>query len=160
MTRDVRQQRLTEWARAAFGTEEVDNLPQRGLRLLEEATEAFQACGGNAEMAHKLVDYVFGRSIGILGQELGGVAVCLLVLAEVAGLSADDEEAREMHRVLSKPIEHFAARNAAKNADGLLVRALACHKCNKPLALVEAWFDSVNNRYECGPCWEQEWNTP
>lgn len=109
---------MCEWARVAFGASEVDNLPQRALRLLEEAVELFQACGGDPAMAHKLVDFVFERPAGLVGQELGGVAVCTLVLAEVAGCSADGEEVRECERVLAKPVEHFTERNAAKNAAG------------------------------------------
>ena len=66
------------WAEAAFGAEETTSIPQRGLRLLEEAIEAFQACGGDADMAHKIVEHVFAHPAGELGQELGGVAVTTL----------------------------------------------------------------------------------
>jgi hypothetical protein len=120
LPRDERQRRVTEWACAAFGTAEATGLAQRGVRLLEEAIEAFQACGGDEEMAHKLVAYVFARPPGEVGQELGGVAVTVLALAAAAKLSADDEECREVSRVLSKPIAEFAARNASKNAAGFL----------------------------------------
>lgn len=81
--------------------------------------EAYQACGGSEEMAHKLVSYVFSRPTGQLGQELGGVAVTLLCLAASAGLSADMEEQREVRRVLSKPLEEFTARNVLKKEAGL-----------------------------------------
>jgi NTP pyrophosphatase (non-canonical NTP hydrolase) len=112
---------IASWAELAFGRQEATSIPQRGLRLLEEAVEAFQACGGDEAKAHQLVAYVFGRDKGQVGQELGGVAVCVLALAAAAGLSADEEEAREIHRVLSKPLAEFTARNAAKNAAGFLV---------------------------------------
>jgi hypothetical protein len=39
-------------------------LPQRGVRLLEEAIELYQATGATAEMAHRLVDFVFSRPVG------------------------------------------------------------------------------------------------
>ena len=81
--------------------------------------EAFQAAGGDVVLAHRVVNFVFDRPRGELGQELGGVAVCTLLLAAAAGLSADAEERREAQRVLSKPIKEFTARNAAKNAAGL-----------------------------------------
>lgn len=122
-TRDARQNRVSEWCIAAFGIEHSTSLPQRGCRLLEEAIEAYQAAGASAEMAHRLVDYVFGRPVGELGQELGGVAIGLLALAAAAGLSAEGEEVREFDRVLSKPLAQFTARNEAKNAAGF--RALA-----------------------------------
>ncbi len=120
--RNDRQRHMHEWSRAAFGHDEADSPTQRSLRLLEESIEAFQACGGDAAMAHNLIDFVFARPVGELKQELGGIAVCLLVLAEAVGLSADDMELIEMNRVLAKPIEHFTARNAAKNAAGFKAR--------------------------------------
>lgn len=116
--RNARQKIVSEWCRAAFGDKQAMNLPQRGVRLLEEAIEAYQAAGGYATMAHLLVDYVFERPKGQLHQELGGVAVTLLALAEAAGLSADAEEVREIQRVLAKPLTEFKARNATKNAAG------------------------------------------
>jgi hypothetical protein len=116
--RATRQGQIADWTVAAFGREEATGLPQRGVRLLEEAIEAYQATGGTVEMGHKLLDFVFARPVGSLHQEIGGVSVCLLALAAAAGLSADDEEAREVARVLAKPLAEFAARNRAKNEAG------------------------------------------
>lgn len=118
--RDHRQAKIFTWTQAAFTVEQATSLPQRGLRLLEEAVEAYQAVGGDPAMAHRLVDFVFSRPVGELGQELGGISVCLLALAAAAGLSADAEEQREVARVLAKPVEEFQRRNAAKNAAGFL----------------------------------------
>lgn len=129
LPRDKRQEMIASWAELAFGNAEATSIPQRGLRLLEEATEAFQACGGDEEIAHKLVTYVFGRDKGEIGQELGGVAVCVLALAAAAKLSADEEECREINRVLSKSLSEFTARNAAKNAAGFKLDGAA----RKPL---------------------------
>ena len=119
--RDDRQHMIADWAKAAFGHDQVTSIPQRGLRLLEEAIEAFQACGGDEAMAHKLVAFVFARPPGTVGQELGGVAVTVLLLAAAAGLSADEEESREVRRVLSKPLREFTERNASKNAAGFKI---------------------------------------
>lgn len=118
--RDQRQEMLASWAELAFGRDEATSVPQRGLRLLEEAIEAFQAAGGDEAIAHKLVAFVFARPAGTVGQELGGVAVTTLLLAAAAGVSADDEEAREIHRVLSKPLKEFTKRNEDKKAAGFL----------------------------------------
>lgn len=120
VSRDDRQAAVLRWSCAAFSKEQATSLPQRGLRLLEEATEAFQSCGGDEEMAHRMVAYVFGRPPGRIGQEIGGVSVCVLALAAAAGMSADGEECQEIARVLSRPIEEFARRNKAKNDAGLL----------------------------------------
>lgn len=111
-SRDKRQQVVLDWTIRAFGH---DTLKQRALRMLEEAIELYQACGLESAQAHCLVDYVFGRPIGNIPQELGGLGVCVLALAERACLSADDCEMEEIERVLSKPIEHFQKRNQTKN---------------------------------------------
>jgi hypothetical protein len=118
MNRDARQRLVRVWAIAAFGKDEATSVPQRGVRMLEEAIEAAQAAGVTADMAHELVTYVFGRPTGELVQELGGLAVTTLLLAEAALMSADIAECTEISRVLAKPVEHFALRNAAKNAAG------------------------------------------
>ena len=123
LPRDQRQTMIASWVELAFGRAEATSVPQRGLRLLEEAIEAFQACGGEEAIAHRLVAHVFARPPGEIGQELGGVAVTTLALAAAAGLSADEEEAREIHRVLSKPIREFTERNARKNAAGFKIVA-------------------------------------
>lgn len=119
--RDSRQRRVAEWCAAAFGADHAASIPQRGIRLLEEAIEAYQACGCTEEMAHRLVKHVFANEPGKLNQEIGGVSVTMLALAEAANLSAEVEEIREVERVLAKPLEHFAKRNAAKNAAGFNV---------------------------------------
>jgi hypothetical protein len=119
--RDARQAAILAWAKLAFSEDQATSLPQRGIRLLEEAIEAYQACGGQRDAADRLVGYVFSREPGELGQELGGVAVTTLCLAAAAGLSADRCEQHEVRRVLSRPIEEFTRRNQAKNDAGFLV---------------------------------------
>ena len=71
--RDERQREIASWASATFGADQASSVPQRALRMLEEAIEAYQAAGGDAAMAHKLVDFMFGRPKGELAQEIGGV---------------------------------------------------------------------------------------
>lgn len=116
--RDRRQRTIGNWCREAFGQLQAGSLPQRGLRLAEEAIEAAQACDTPAELLHQLIDHVYKKAPDPLPRELGGVAVTLLALAEAAGLSADECETREIDRVLSKPIDVFKQRNRAKNALG------------------------------------------
>lgn len=116
-TREVERRRTAE----AEHHEHALSVQQRAVRLLEEAIEAYQSAGADVAMAHRLVDYVFGRMPGALSQELGGIGVTLLALAEAAGLDAEVEEVREVRRVMSKPLEHFRERNAAKNEAGFEV---------------------------------------
>jgi len=116
-----RQRRVAAWCANAFGADHAASIPQRGIRLLEEAIEAAQSAGCKPDMCHRLIDHVFSKEPGKMHQELGGVGITLLALAEASGLDADAEEKREMDRVLAKPLSHFAARNAAKNAAGFNV---------------------------------------
>jgi NTP pyrophosphatase (non-canonical NTP hydrolase) len=122
--RDLRQARTHAWCVAAFGEHDACSLPLRGLRLVEEAIEAAQASGCDAATIHRLVDHVYAKPVGELVQELGGVGVTLLNLAQAAGLSADRAERLEIERVLSRPLRDFAARNAAKKAAGFDVPAV------------------------------------
>jgi hypothetical protein len=148
--RDDRQAKIFAWTQAAFSIEQATSLPQRGIRLLEEAIEAFQAVGGDPAQAHKLVDFVFSRPVGDLHQELGGVSVCLLALAAAAGLSADAEEQREASRVLAKPVEEFRRRNEAKNAAGFL--ALTARAWTVTFREGDAtWHDGPGWYYTTGP---------
>lgn len=71
-------------------------------------------------MAHKLVDFVFSRPVGLLEREIGGVSITLLALAAAAGVSADKCEREEFVRILSKPVDYFTERNKAKNEAGFL----------------------------------------
>lgn len=119
--RDRRQSDTHAWCVAAFGDHDARSVPQRGLRLAEEAIETAQACGCDPAMLHRLIDHVYAKPVGELPQELGGLGVTLLALAEAAGISADEAEQHELLRVRAKPLSHFAARNAAKKAAGFHV---------------------------------------
>jgi len=121
--RDRRQADTHAWCVAAFGDHAARSIPQRGLRLMEEAIETAQACGCDPAMLHLLIDHVYAKPVGGLREELGGLGVTVLALAEAAGLSADDAESREVERVRAKPLAHFAERNAAKKAAGFHVSA-------------------------------------
>lgn len=120
MGRTDRQQAVADWCNAAFGARHANDLEHRGLRLVEEAIEAAQSVNCDPEVLHKLIDYVYARPPGTLDQELGGVGVTLLAMANAAGADADKLEQREVDRVLSKPIEHFAKRNREKDEAGFV----------------------------------------
>lgn len=120
-TRDQRQAEVQAWCVAAFGDHDALFVPQRGLRLVEEAIETAQACGCDPELLHRLIDHIYAKPVGDLPQELGGLGVTILALAAAAGISADAAEASEVARVRAKPLSHFAARNAVKTAAGFHV---------------------------------------
>ena len=122
--RDHRQITVADWCERAFGKEQAASVQQRCLRLLEESIEAYQAVGCDEQTAIDLVRYVFSRPKGELRQEIGGIGLVLLSVAQAAGLSAEAEECREIDRVLAKPLEHFTKRNQEKNDAGFLVTGL------------------------------------
>lgn len=126
--RPVRQKLITKWAIDSFSEAEALSIEQRGLRLLEEAIELAQVCKVDQRMIHKLVDYVYNRPIGHIQQEIGGVGLTLLVLAEAAATNADLCEVTEIQRVLIKPKEFFAERNRQKNADGFRALSLSIER--------------------------------
>ncbi len=95
--RSTRQRRVHAWCAAAFGLEHATAPQQRAVRFLEEAVELYQALGADRAMAHRLVDFVFARP---------------------PGDNADEAEAREIQRILAKPLAYFQARNQSKNAAG------------------------------------------
>lgn len=117
--RKYQQLKVSDWAVKCFGPSEALSVPHRALRLLEEATEAAQAAGVPAEQCHLLIGHVFAKPPGELFQEMGGVGVTAMALCQAAGFYAEDAENTEIDRVLSKQIEHFRARNQAKNDAGL-----------------------------------------
>ena len=120
-SRDQRQADVQAWCVAAFGNHDALFIPQRGLRLVEEAIETAQACGCDPALLHRLIDHIYAKPVGDLTQELGGLGVTILALAAAAGVSADAAEASELARVKTKSLSHFAARNAAKSAAGFHV---------------------------------------
>jgi len=119
--RNVRQLAVALWAIECFGEAEASSVPQRALRLAEEAIEAAQAADVDERLVHDLVKYVYGRPVGDISQEIAGVGITLLALAASVGVSADVVEREEFERVLSKPRDFFTKRNALKNTAGFLV---------------------------------------
>lgn len=111
----VRQIKVANWVKEAFGLQQARSVEYRGLRFVEEAIELAQSCSCKKETLHRLIDHIYSRPAGELFQELGGVGLTLLALASAAGLSADWAEQAELERVLSKPLEMFKKRNEEKD---------------------------------------------
>lgn len=133
VARDRRQTAVLKWASTTFAGVANDNgevvdacsPQQRALRFLEEAVELCQAVleesGAKHDeivrfgvQAHNLITRIFAMPPGKVFQETGGVMVTLLAMAEVMGVSVAKAEEAEFTRVLSKPDDHFRARQKAK----------------------------------------------
>ena len=93
------QERIHPWMLACFGQEITVDPVERNHRFLEEALELVQACDCTAEEAHKLVDYVFSRSVGEKKQEVGGVMVTLGALCTAHGIDMVQVAEHELSRV-------------------------------------------------------------
>jgi len=92
------QQRCMAWGRASFNDTTAFDRTERAERFIEEAIELVQAMGLTREAVAAAVKYVYGRPVGQLHQELGGVMVCLGLLSESQGLDMLTEAERELGR--------------------------------------------------------------
>ncbi len=93
------QRRVEPWMAECFGAETSNDAEERNHRFIEEALELVQACNGTAEDCHELVDYVFGRPVGLRGQEVGGVMVTLAALCLAQRLDMHGQGDVELKRV-------------------------------------------------------------
>jgi hypothetical protein len=123
MERMQRQMKVYEWVQLAFGPEHANSVKQRAVRFFEEAIELYQAAGGDLRMAHELLDFVFGRPVGILHKEIGAVGLTLLSVAAAAEYNAEAEERMEVERVMAIDPAIMAERNRQKNEAGFDVNA-------------------------------------
>lgn len=107
------QQRVHPWLMVCFGPAISADKQERNHRFLEEALETVQAGGCTASEAHQLVDYVFGRPVGELGQEVGGAMTTLAALCLAHGIDMHTEAEKELARVWTM-VEKIRAKQAAK----------------------------------------------
>lgn len=116
------QSRVRAWAEECFGEEIASDKPTRNYRFLEEALELVQSLGCSKEAAHTLVEYVYGRPVGVPHQEVGGVTITLYALAAANDLSVGDAGWEELARISTPElIEKIRAKQKLKiNAQGVL----------------------------------------
>lgn len=107
------QVKVWNWLLTCFGVAIARDKDERNQRFLEEALELVQATGMPAEVAHNLVDYVYGRPVGIDRQEVGGVIITLSALCSANGIDLNDAAGTELLRIWSK-IDTIRQKQAAK----------------------------------------------
>lgn len=111
------QSRIAAWVRTTFDEATATNIPERALRLAEEALELTQACGVEAVVLHRLVDYVFSRPTGEPAQEIAGTMVTLYSAAHALGVDADAAFEAELERIQQpEVIERVRRRQDEKRA--------------------------------------------
>jgi hypothetical protein len=82
-------------------------------RFLEEALELAQAIGCSNHDAHRLVDYVFSRDVGLPELEVGGVMVTLAGLCAAAGIDMNEAGDRELESNWSR-VDAIRRKQASK----------------------------------------------
>jgi hypothetical protein len=107
------QSRVHLWVSACFGPETAFDIVERNHRFLEESLELVQAKGCTQSEAHQLVDYVYGRPVGTVSQEVGGVLNTLAALCTASGIDMDVAGETELARVWTM-VEKIRAKHAAK----------------------------------------------
>lgn len=117
--RAERQTWVGVWAERLFAAGSR-NRRIRALRFLEEAMELGQTQGLTFDDVVRQAQWTYGRPVGDVKQEIGGVTVSLYALAENLGVSVDGCEADELLRVKTIDPAKIQAKEAAKIAAGLL----------------------------------------
>ncbi len=107
------QSRVHDWILHCFGAKTGADKIERNHRFLEEALELVQAGGCTANEAHQLVDYVYGRPVGDLRQEVGGVMNTLAALCNAHFVDLEAAAEDELRRVWGKS-DLIRAKQAAK----------------------------------------------
>jgi hypothetical protein len=111
------QSRVTAWVREVFTNAETEDVPERALRMAEEALELAQACDVDAATLHRLVDYVFSRPVGAPGAEIAGTMVTVYALAAALGVDAQTVFEAELLRIRQpEVIERCRRRQHEKRA--------------------------------------------
>jgi hypothetical protein len=119
--RDARQSLCATRVVECWGAAAYESVEERAMRLFEEAAEVMQALDVPREKLDRLLDVVGSRAKGEIKQELGGVCVTLLVLAQRLGASLDAIELDEIERFLTLPTDYFRRKGAEKNALGVSI---------------------------------------
>jgi len=107
------QNQVCDWLLYCFGLEIASDKTERNHRFLEEALELVQSAGCTADEAHQLVDYVYGREVGEMEQEVGGVMLTLAALCVAHDLDMGHCGEVELERVWTK-IEQIREKQSAK----------------------------------------------
>ena len=99
------QEAVNRWAKECFGPTIAMNKAERNYRFIEESLELVQACGMTKEEVLKMVEYVFSRDKGSIGEEVGGTMITLAQLCTANNISLPQEMIRELNKVKEKRLK-------------------------------------------------------
>ncbi|MGX7895512.1 hypothetical protein [Tsuneonella sp. HG222] len=130
LLREDFQARVADWMGRCFPPKVCNDRLERRDRLVEEALELAQTLPDfTADRAHALVEYVFGRPVGVTEQEIGGVSVTLAALCVAEGVDQQHWAETELARIdAPETIQKIRAKQAAKpTGSALPVAHLSTH---------------------------------
>jgi NTP pyrophosphatase (non-canonical NTP hydrolase) len=107
------QNKANQWLIACFGLAVARDKLERNHRFLEESLELVQSTGCTKDEALQLVDYVYGRKIGEVAQEVGGVMNTLAALCLAHDIDMLHAGETEIERCWTK-VEEIRAKQAEK----------------------------------------------
>ena len=87
------------WLHKTMPKENVSSLPERALRVFEEAAELCQAAGVDKSLLMRQTEYTYARPVGTVPQEIAGVLTTILGAASCAGIQAEDALMKELTRL-------------------------------------------------------------
>lgn len=111
--RDPFQWRVFQWMKECFARPDSLTKEQRAFRFIEEALELVQAAGTSREDVERLVAYTYGRPVGEVRQEIGGVMVTLAGLAQACSVNMEHAGDQELMRCIANT-EKIRAKDLAK----------------------------------------------
>lgn len=114
------QQMVNNWVTVCLGKESLMDRRKRAFRFVEEALELAQACEVSVDDVNTLRDYVFGRPVGEVAQEISGVTVTLMALATSQGVDVLEVLRAEINRVSDPVILAKIRAKAAAAPEGPL----------------------------------------
>lgn len=113
------QRRVSAWVSKCFGDEALFDERERAMRVLEESLELAQSCGVELAGALKAATVVYGRPPGRCSQEIAGVGIALLAMAECETTALEDAIGDELFRIEMLPVDHFCDRQREKAKLGI-----------------------------------------
>lgn len=142
------QNRVAPWMQECFGAEISSDTVERNHRFIEEALELVQACGCSRADAIRLVDYVYGRPVGVPEQEVGGVMVTLAALCLAQGMDMHRAGDIELERIWTN-VEAIRAKQASKpKGSPLPMKVTSTINQNEALFQASEWFADYAAHHE------------
>jgi len=110
---------VAAWVRETFGEASAENAPERTLRAVEEVVELAQALDVDPATLHRLIDYVYSRPVGNVGQEIAGSLVTIFAAAAALEVDVDEVFAAEMDRIHTPEVIERCRRRQHEKREAL-----------------------------------------